>query len=108
MQIHDHPSAPLVYVPPAQEEAYSLSEVKRTARVRRTTLNLPEDLLEAAREALGTTGVKDTVVTAMEEAVRFRLRLRLLQRELPDLTPELVERLRRPRTTEAGEGDRHA
>jgi Arc/MetJ family transcription regulator len=104
MQISPHTSIRPPYISTPQEEAYSGSKMKRTAGVRRTTLNLPEDLLHAAQEALGTTGVRDTVVRAMEEAVRFHLRLRLLRRELPDLTPELVERLREPRTA-AGEDE---
>ncbi len=74
-------------------------------RSRRTTLNLPEELLREARTALGTTGVRDTVVRAMEESVQLRLRLRLLQRDLPDLTPDLVERLRQPTMTSPGEKD---
>jgi hypothetical protein len=36
----------------------------------------------------------------MEEAVRLRLRLRLLQRDMAELTPELIEELRRPRLAE--------
>jgi Arc/MetJ family transcription regulator len=63
----------------------------------RTTLNLPEDLLRAAQRSLGTTGITATVVRAMEEAVRLKLRLRLLEHDMTELTPELVEELRRPR-----------
>jgi hypothetical protein len=63
----------------------------------RTTLNLPEDLLRAAQRSLGTTGITDTVVRSMEEAVRLKLRLRLLEHDMTPLTPELVEELRRPR-----------
>jgi hypothetical protein len=33
----------------------------------------------------------------MEEAVRLKLRLRLLEHDMTQLTPELVEELRRPR-----------
>jgi len=53
----------------------------------RTTLNLPEDLLRAAQQSLGTTGITATVVRAMEEAVRLKLRLRLLEHDMTELTP---------------------
>jgi hypothetical protein len=33
----------------------------------------------------------------MEEAVRLKLRLRLLDHDMTELTPEFVEQLRRPR-----------
>ena len=33
----------------------------------------------------------------MEEAVRLKLRLRLLEHDMSELTPELLEKLRRPR-----------
>ena len=73
----------------------------RSARPRRptvrTTLNLPADLLRAAQSSLGTTGITATVVRAMEEAVRLKLRLRLLEHDMTELTPELVEELRKPR-----------
>ncbi len=65
--------------------------------VKRTSLNLPRDLVRDAQRALGTSSITLTVVRAMEEAVRLRLRLRLLERDMPGLTPELIERLRRPR-----------
>jgi Arc/MetJ family transcription regulator len=38
----------------------------------RTTLDLPEDLLEEARTALGFTSKTDTVVMALRELVRRR------------------------------------
>lgn len=105
MLFNRHVQTQPAYIHPAHEQAYDDADMTHTGRVRRTTLNLPADLLDAAREALGTTGVTDTVVRAMEEAVRFHLRLRLLQRELPDLTPEVVERLREPRTAAEPDGD---
>jgi hypothetical protein len=46
---------------------------------------------------LGTTGLTATVVRALEEAVRLKLRLRLLDHDMTELTPEFVEQLRRPR-----------
>src|SRR5262249_2544814 len=71
------------------------SRVARSAS-RRTSLNLPPDLVRRAQAALGTKSVTATVIQALEEAVNLRLRLRLLHRELPDLTPQLVKALRQP------------
>jgi hypothetical protein len=37
------------------------------------------------------------VVRALDEAVRLKLRLRLLDHDMTELTPEFVEQLRSPR-----------
>jgi Arc/MetJ family transcription regulator len=47
---------------------------------RRTTLEVDDALLERAQEALGTSGLKDTVDKAFEEAIRRHLRDRLARR----------------------------
>ena len=73
---------------------------RRGTHLKRTSIYLPPELVRQAQQALGTTGVTSTVVHAMEEAVRLRLRLRLLQRDMAELTPELIEELRRPRLAE--------
>jgi len=46
--------------------------------VRRTTLDIDEDMLAKAREILGTTGIKDTVDEALREVVRVQAGKRLL------------------------------
>lgn len=69
----------------------------------RTSLNLPRDLVREAQSILGTRTITSTVVRSMEEAVRLRLRLRLLQRDFPDLTLEAIEEMRRRRLQEGGE-----
>jgi Arc/MetJ family transcription regulator len=47
---------------------------------RRTTIEIDEDLLVRAQQALGTTGLKDTVDAAFSEAIRRSLRERLAKR----------------------------
>lgn len=47
---------------------------------RRTTLDVDDELLARAQVALGTNGLKDTVDTALREAVRRSLRRRLSER----------------------------
>ena len=46
--------------------------------VRRTTLDIDEDMLAKAREILGTRGVKDTVDEALREVVRREAGKRLM------------------------------
>ena len=47
--------------------------------IRRTTIEIDDELLAQAAEALGTTGMRETVHRALDEAVRATLR-----RELAD------------------------
>lgn len=47
---------------------------------RRTTLEVDEELLAAAKEVLGTRGLKDTVDAALSETVRAARRRRLGER----------------------------
>jgi Arc/MetJ family transcription regulator len=61
--------------------------------VRRTTLDIDEDMLSKAREILGTRGVKDTVDEALREVVRMEAGRRLIARlkENEDLAnPEIM------------------
>ena len=63
----------------------------------RRTVVIDDRLLEEAREALGTRGVRETIEAGLREAIRKR-RLEELRRSLGtielDLTPEELERLR--------------
>ncbi|MHB1469294.1 MAG: type II toxin-antitoxin system VapB family antitoxin [Solirubrobacteraceae bacterium] len=66
--------------------------------MRRTTLDIDEDMLARAREILGTAGVKDTVNKALLEVVRREAGKRLIKRlkENEDLAnPEIMARARR-------------
>jgi Arc/MetJ family transcription regulator len=63
-----------------------------------TTVNLDRDLLREAMEVLGTTQVTETIHRALEEVVRQWHLRRLLTHDLPDLTPEMLEKVRAPRT----------
>ena len=47
---------------------------------RRTTLDVDDGLLASAQEALGTSGLKDTVDAALREVTRQALRRRLARR----------------------------
>ena len=47
---------------------------------RRTTIEIDDELLVRAQEALGTHGLKDTVDAAFHEAIRRSLRTRLAER----------------------------
>ncbi|MBI4311311.1 MAG: type II toxin-antitoxin system VapB family antitoxin [Chloroflexi bacterium] len=64
----------------------------------RRTVVIDEKLLEEAKKELGTQGIRETIETALKEAVRKGKRERLLQAignmEI-SLTPEELERMRR-------------
>jgi Arc/MetJ family transcription regulator len=63
--------------------------------MRRTTLDLDEDMLAKAREILGTRGIKDTVDEALREIVRREAGRRLIAwyKENEDLhNPEIMRR----------------
>lgn len=74
---------------------------------RRTTIEIDEGLLARAQEALGTSGVKDTVVAALDEAVRGAARRRLIERIRTgrgmDLTPEVLRRAKEWRSNPGGD-----
>jgi Arc/MetJ family transcription regulator len=63
--------------------------------MRRTTLDIDEDMLAKARQVLGTRGIKDTVDEALREVVRAEAGRRLIARlkDNDDLhNPEIMER----------------
>lgn len=69
--------------------------------VKRTTIDLDLDELDAAREVLGTTTARETVHVALRQVVR-RAKLAHLARlieqgELDIVSPEELAELRRPR-----------
>jgi Arc/MetJ family transcription regulator len=66
-----------------------------TESVRRTTLEIDEDMLSQVREILGTKGVKDTVDEALREVLRREAGKRLMAwyKENEDLrNPEIMSR----------------
>jgi Arc/MetJ family transcription regulator len=71
--------------------------------VKRTTLDVDEDVLAKARDILGTRGIRDTVDEALREVVRREAGARLIARlkENDDLrNPEIMARAwPRPRTS---------
>jgi Arc/MetJ family transcription regulator len=73
----------------------SVTKLGYTFAMRRTTLDIDEDMLAKAREILGTSGIKDTVDEALREIVRREAGRRLIARlkENEDLhNPEIMAR----------------
>lgn len=74
---------------------------------RRTTIEIDEGLLQSAREALGTTGTKDTIVAALDEAVRAAARRSLIEMlrsgEGLELTPEVLRAAKEWRSNPDGD-----
>lgn len=64
--------------------------------VRRTNINLDMELIDQAAAELGTHRTTDTVHQALRDVVARARRARLAQRDFEDLTPAVVEELRRP------------
>ena len=64
--------------------------------VKRTNINLDMDLVEEAARELGTRRTTDTVHHALRDVIARARRVRLAQRDFEDLTPEVVESMRRP------------
>ena len=60
-------------------------------------MNLPVDLLHEAEQAVGSSSATETVTLALRELVALRRRARLVEIDLPDLTPESLDQVRRPR-----------
>lgn len=67
-------------------------------RVKRMTFNADADLLERAQQALGTRTATDTINRALAEVVRRDDLGRLVDLVPPDLTPEMLREIRKPRT----------
>ena len=74
-----------------------MRQLKQPRTTRRVTLNVDEELLREAGEFLGTTSLTQTINGALDEYVSLQMRLQLVNREL-DLTPEMLDEIRRPRT----------
>jgi Arc/MetJ family transcription regulator len=70
----------------------AMSETK----IKRTNINLDIDLVDAAADVLGTTRTTDTVHAALRAVIARAAREDLAEREFPDLTPDALDRLRRP------------
>ena len=65
-------------------------------------MNLDVELVEQAREALGTSGTTDTVHRALLEAVTRKRLGRLTERRFDALAGDALDDLRRPRSAPAG------
>jgi len=66
--------------------------------IRHTTLNLDTDLLAAAQQILCTTQTTDTIHRALQEVINAHKRQSLAAYGFPDLTPEVLDEMRRNRT----------
>jgi Arc/MetJ family transcription regulator len=75
---------------------YPVGVVSET-KIRRTNINLDAQLVEAAAAVLGTERTTDTVHAALRAVIDRAARERLAARDFVDLTPEVLEQLRRPR-----------
>ena len=64
---------------------------------KRTNINLDTQLVDAAAAVLGTARTTDTVHAALRSVVDRASREALVQRDFADLSPAVLERLRRPR-----------
>jgi Arc/MetJ family transcription regulator len=67
---------------------------------KRTNMNLDMALVAKAAEVLGTNGTTATVHAALDEVVRHELLRQLAADDFPDLTPEALAEMRRPRFSE--------
>ncbi|MFL5796665.1 MAG: hypothetical protein ACJ77A_01880 [Actinomycetota bacterium] len=65
--------------------------------IRRTSINLDQDLVRRAAEALGTSGITQTVHQALDEAVRRNRLAQLVSRDFSELSGQRLDALRRPR-----------
>lgn len=65
---------------------------------KRTNINLDTALVDRAAAVLGTRRTTETVHRALEQVVAHDLRRRLAEEDFPDLTPEALDELRRPRS----------
>jgi Arc/MetJ family transcription regulator len=68
-------------------------------KIRRTNINLDTELVGAAAAVLGTERITDTVHAALRAVIDRAARERLATREFDDLTPDVLEQLRRLRQT---------
>lgn len=68
-----------------------------TTNVRRTNINLDGELVDAAASVLGTVRTTDTVHAALRDVVARSARERLSRRDMPHLTPDALEKMRRAR-----------
>jgi Arc/MetJ family transcription regulator len=75
---------------------YADGEVSKT-KIRRTNINLDTELVDAAAAVLGTARTTDTVHAALRAVIDRASRERLAERDFADLTPEVLETVRRPR-----------
>lgn len=76
----------------------SRSEPSEHTNIHRTSMNLDTGLVAEAREVLGTTGTTETIHRALSEVVLRARRKRAAALRFDDLTPEALEKVRRPRT----------
>jgi len=65
----------------------------RKHTVRRTSLNLDFELVDEARDALGTKGTTETVHAALREIVLRERRRRLLEEDFSEFDDDELERL---------------
>ena len=73
-----------------------MGRVNKT-KIRRTNINLDTELVDAAAAVLGTARTTDTVHAALRAVIDRAARERLAERDFADLTPDVLEQVRRQR-----------
>jgi Arc/MetJ family transcription regulator len=66
-------------------------------KIKRTNINLDTELVDAAAAVLGTARTTDTVHAALRTVIDRDAREWLARHDFGDLTPDVLEQLRRPR-----------
>ncbi len=66
-------------------------------KIRRTNINLDTELVDAAAAVLGTARTTDTVHAALRAVIDRASRERLAERDFAELTPKVLDQIRRPR-----------
>jgi hypothetical protein len=75
----------------------AVTEQQQRRTTRRVTLNVDEQHLREAGEALGTASMTETINRSLEEVVRAHHRMWLAEHRFEDLTLETLREMRKPR-----------
>jgi Bacterial antitoxin of type II TA system, VapB len=67
----------------------------------RTTITIPEELLEQAQKLTGKTGYSDAIVTSIEDYVALRKRLSLLEDLFQRKSSQTLDRIKKSRRKRA-------
>lgn len=74
-----------------------MAVAEKQRATRRVTLNVDEEYLREAGEALGTSSMTETINRSLEETVNHKRRMWLAEHRFEDLTLEALREMRKPR-----------